>query len=195
MIFFKTFQVFGEVYGKVDSWKEQKSIDLITLGSKDLFILQKIDDSQSLVRVKVGVNSSSDLTKTLLCGYTVLADTNSNFQIITLSENGAIYRMAHSRNIMNDREFKDLSCEKVLCYVCRHCISFFKDKTKLTQHVLRQHFGPVKCEKCEVLFEDISAKNDHRKSCFFPCNVNGCEIKHKSKQAATKHYNLFLKSV
>ena len=87
-----TFQVFGEVFGKVDTWKEEHCINLITLGSKDLFILQEIDDNQSLVRVKVGVNSSSDLNKTLLCGYTVLTDQNSNFQIITLSENGAIYR-------------------------------------------------------------------------------------------------------
>ena len=111
---------------------------------------------------------------------------------LTLSEDGAIF----GYKITNiDEDTKGVSCERLLGYVCRHCLCMFNEGKKNREHILRQHVGPVSCVMCGFDQEDMLELSEHKKMCGFPCDVNGCIDKHKTSVSAKNHYKKYVKSI
>ena len=99
---------------------------------------------------------------------------------------------------MNLEEVDDhpsLVAEKLLTHVCRHCLKDIKTSQKLREHTLCQHLGPVKCVMCDQVMEDLMMLRGHKKSCGFPCGVDGCEITHKTSLSAINHKKKYLKNL
>ena len=57
-----------------------------------------------------------------------------------------------------------------------------------------QHSGPVTCNMCKVVKEDVVELKFHKEGCSFPCGVVNCEIEHKSLISAVSHNRRFVKS-
>ena len=165
---------------------------MLTTGTKRLFLFKSNSPDSSrpekFVNVKIGVNSSS-LEKDLFCDYTLIKSGDKDI-FMTLSLNGAIYQSRKE----NGHEGPGIVFEKLLHYLCRHCHSLFTGCAKLKNHTKRQHVGPILCSPCNFLKPDIMSLKEHQKYCFFKCNVDGCNMSHKSLLEAINHKRRFLKS-
>ena len=187
------YQVFGALTGPLSNWLEHnRAATLITVGSSDLVYLKKSKNQRmSLVKSKIGIRKSHSEDKDNLIGYAMLHSAEDDF-FLTLSKNGAIYRIIINGSDPNDIE---LVTGKLLGYVCLHCLQQSWDSQKLDRHVSSQHFGPIKCKICQVDQEDVQALQKHTRVCFYPCGVEGCQLNHKRLIEAQRHKRKFLRNL
>ena len=89
----------------------------------------------------------------------------------------------------------NFSSDKLLGYICRHCLKLFKSSKKNREHNERVHIGPAKCTRCQAILDDILELASHKKACGFPCGVNGCNLIHKSLKLARNHKKRFEKTM
>ena len=185
-------QVGGILTGDITGWKEETNKQLVTVGSSDLIHLKAVDDNVFvLTKSKIGIRSNTLLSKHFLSGHTYL-NHEGFIKIVTLSKNGSVYlhKDMHDKN-----GSKDIKCEKILGYLCYHCITQYNDHNMMEKHVERQHLGPVSCKMCGDNWEDIQQLHIHQKCCSYKCEVPGCESSHKRLVEAKNHHNKYLKSL
>ena len=161
------------------------------MGTSDLFFIKNTSDTFVLVRSKIGVRASDSESKDLIYGSGIIKSTDRSL-LITFSRNGALYRV---KTYNHDTQCADLMPEKLMGYICGHCLTLLQDNHKLARHVSSQHLGPVKCKMCKAQFRDTQQLQMHVKMCSFPCGVEGCTEKHKMLIYAIRHKRKFLKSM
>ena len=113
--------------------------------------------------------------------------------VLTLSKNRALYCMRMEDD--DDPGCYNLTTEKMIRYLCSFCLGSFRCAKKLREHRLRQHLGPISCDMCSSLQEDILALKKHKVACSYPCEVEGCNILHKKIIQAMNHKKKYLKSI
>ena len=177
--------------GALANWKEFHSENLVTVGTSDLFSFKKINNDERIVKSKVCMRSSKSEEKDLIYGYSLLQYENC-LRFVTLSKNGALYRMKTKDDIFNN---KYLLGDKNLGYLCVHCLCLKADNKRLDEHVSTQHLGPVKCKMCFVQKEDVFELKKHLKLCSYACGVEGCDVKHLRLVEAKSHMRKYLNSV
>ena len=88
---------------------------------------------------------------------------NSENIIITLAETGALYTL--KVDVDNN---VDVKVNKCAGYLCRLCCGLFIDLQKLEEHVARNHVGPVSCDKCSSVLEDLYMFKKAQENIFCP---------------------------
>ena len=188
-------EVGGILTGEITGWKEEKTKQLVTVGSSDLIQLKTVIENGKtvfiLVKSKVGIRSNTLVSKNFLSGHSYI-NQEGGLIIVTLSVNGAVYLHKY---VQSDNGSKNINCEKILGYMCYHCITQYNDHTVMKRHIERQHLGPVICKMCGDNFEDLQELHIHQKCCSFKCKVPGCESSHKRLVEAQSHHKKYLKSL
>ena len=188
----------GLVSGELLNWNEHLHEGLTTVGSQDLFYVQRIETNgevtngekivHSLVKTKIGLRSRLEERNTL-CGIAILGD----HSIISLSKNGAVHKITLVQN--------SIGCISLLSdatkgFICPHCNSrLFRDNFSVQEHISKMHLGPVMCDRCKFLKKDIKSLKEHIKNCFYICGVPGCKLLHKELLIARNHKKKYLNSL
>ena len=177
-------KVVGVIIGQLKNWREDQKTGLLTVGSEDLFYLNAIDvNEHELIRVKIGVKISDDDEKNISSGFSIIVVDESPI-MISISRNGAVYPI---RMQVNGVGFVSLTPQRMICYLCFLCLGKYKCSRKLTDHVSRQHHGPVLCDVCGTEQLDCHELKIHKNNCFFDCGVPGCNLMHKKRNVALNH--------
>ena len=176
-------------------WNEHIDEGVLTVGSQDLFYVQKFENNDgynySLVKTKIGIRLSND-DRDVLLGSSVLK-TNNNSTIFTLSKNGAWHRIL---TLQASENCKFLSSEATKGYICPHChTKLLRDIFSTKEHISRMHFGPVLCQRCKTPKRDMKYLKEHQKNCFYVCGVIGCSLLHKDELSAVNHKKRYMKSL
>ena len=183
--------------GELLEWSEYPAVGLISVRS-DLCELMYLETNSehdvkecSLAKVKIGSYSTCINQRAEVIGTTLLMSQFSQ-SILTISSDGAIFSM---KLININEETEGIVCERSEGYVCRHCLTIFLDGQKNREHISRQHVGPALCGMCGEFQEDIMGLRTHKNMCGFPCQVNGCNLLHKTSMSAANHQKKYLNNV
>ena len=189
-------QILAAVSGSLTNWMEFPCLKLVTVGSKEVFFIMKLNVTSDKVEdflqiAKIGTRTSSAQKKDSLVGLSYV-ESDSTQMLITISENGSIYRMKYEQN---EPFTTTLVTVKTFKFICRHCFSLFRDSTSLKSHVSKLHRGPVMCVMCQGNFDDIAELNTHKTNCFYSCGVPAYNLKHSRLAIALNHKKEYLRSL
>ena len=138
-------EIAGSLENRLQDWREDPKTGLVTVGSGELFHLQRVGvNGHRLTKAKLGMNSSSDERKGIPSSQAILKS-NGDHVMVTLSQNGAVFPLR-----LEEIDFGcfSLTSKKLLGYVCLLCLSKHQNCNHLRDHFSSQHVGPVLCDRC-----------------------------------------------
>ena len=108
--------------------------------------------------------------------------------IVSLTNDNAIDVFVMNDNVLS----KGLS----IGLVCPHCGEVSRDVTNFKKHVRNHDAAPVKCDRCNILFDKIVLR-DHVKTCLYLCpwRDEGCEVTNKEYAKHKAHIRMHEKSL